>query len=245
MLEIDTVTLSEAQYLLRRSQEEINRAIDRGEVEKMTEVVVEPAGPKRGKRPKTRARSSTRRRSGTGTMGYVSPATVKKTVRKLGPPELLYFALEEAVHEDLTPLGRKKLYAAIKAQAPGALIVKVGPLQLEVKPALKRLETRYRALMGARAGVVASPAHEPVLKGSDISVYEIAALAGGQTIEEILEDYPSLSAKKVQRAIDYAHAYPKKGRPYPKTSLKRALGTLAEVGVFDLPDEEAGAEPVA
>ena len=38
---------------------------------------------------------------------------------------------------------------------------------------------------------------------------------------------------QVAAAIEYAKAYPKRGRPYPARSLKRALGELADLGVFD------------
>ena len=38
---------------------------------------------------------------------------------------------------------------------------------------------------------------------------------------------------KIEAAIDYAQAYPKRGRPYPARSLKRTLAHLADLGVFD------------
>lgn len=73
-----------------------------------------------------------------------------------------------------------------------------------------------------------------MFKGTDISVYRIAALAEGQGIEETLEDYPSLNAKQVGRALEYARAYPKKGRPYPGQSFKRAAAALAASGAFSI-----------
>lgn len=68
----------------------------------------------------------------------------------------------------------------------------------------------------------------------------IASLARGQTVEQILEDYPTLTNDQVRAAIDYAQAYPKPGRPYPERSLKRMLAGAAEAGVFDViePDDE-------
>jgi uncharacterized protein (DUF433 family) len=65
---------------------------------------------------------------------------------------------------------------------------------------------------------------EPFLKGTEIEVYWIAALLdGGASIEQVLEDYPSLSRKEIEAARAYADAYPKAARPYPRTSVKRAL----------------------
>jgi hypothetical protein len=61
----------------------------------------------------------------------------------------------------------------------------------------------------------------------------VAALAREQAMQEILEDFPSLTHEQVAAAIEYAKAYPKRGRPYPARSLKRALGELADLGVFD------------
>ncbi|WP_260686045.1 DUF433 domain-containing protein [Rhizobium laguerreae] len=70
----------------------------------------------------------------------------------------------------------------------------------------------------------------------------VAALARGQTVAEIVEDFPSLSREQVEAAIEYAKAYPKRGRPYPSRSLKRSLAELAELGAFD---EVDGAADVA
>lgn len=65
---------------------------------------------------------------------------------------------------------------------------------------------------------------EALLKDTQIEVYRIAALLdGGESIEQVLEDYPSLTRDQVETAQAYAETYPKAGRPYPHTSVKRAL----------------------
>ena len=65
---------------------------------------------------------------------------------------------------------------------------------------------------------------EAVLKGSTIEVYRIAALLdGGLSIDEILADYPSLARDAIETAKIYADTHPKPGRPYPRTTVKRAL----------------------
>lgn len=65
---------------------------------------------------------------------------------------------------------------------------------------------------------------EPLLEDTVIEVYRIAALLdGGASVDEILEDYPSLFREQVETARAYADADPKAGRPYPSASVKRAL----------------------
>ncbi|WP_245456655.1 DUF433 domain-containing protein [Rhizobium hidalgonense] len=74
---------------------------------------------------------------------------------------------------------------------------------------------------------------DPFIKGTDIPVYQVAALYPVASIEEILDDFPSLRRAQVEHAIDFARTYPKKGRPYPSTSLKRGISSLIKSGVFD------------
>jgi uncharacterized protein (DUF433 family) len=106
-------------------------------------------------------------------------------------------------------------------------------MNLKVKAAAARVAKRYRELQSLRKYIVERPGADPVLKGTEVSVYVIAALTQGQSIPEILEDYPSLTEKQVRQATAYASAYPKAGRPYPKRSFKRMASDLAATGVFD------------
>ena len=64
----------------------------------------------------------------------------------------------------------------------------------------------------------------PLLKGTQVEAYRIAALLAGElTIDEVLADYPSLSREHVETARVSSEAHPNDGRPYPRTSVKRAL----------------------
>ena len=91
--------------------------------------------------------------------------------------------------------------------------------------------------MAQEAGaVVQRSAGAPVRRSTAISVYEVAALARGQTISEILEDYPSLTAGQVAAAIDYAAAHPRADGASPPRSFKRALSEAAEAGIWDVED---------
>lgn len=82
----------------------------------------------------------------------------------------------------------------------------------------------------------------PVLAGTSIPVYEIAALLRGQTEAEILEDYPELKSEQVTAAAAYEAMHPNHGLPFPARSFKRALGDAASSGLWDVED---GSEPVA
>ncbi|MEG3168183.1 DUF433 domain-containing protein [Sphingomonas sp. LB3N6] len=229
MPDIEPVTLQEAQFLVGRPVDEISKAIERGEVEKRIVLVVEPA-----KSPRKKMRRGPRgRRSPTQTVhGYVMPKTVTQKVRKLGEDDLVYLALGRDVQENFTPSARKLLYQAIKTRPTGADKVSIGPVDIALKPAIIQLMKRYRALQDIRTGILERSGSEPVFKSAGIPVYLIAALAEGQGVEATLADYPTLKRKQVERARDYARAYPKKGRPYPTRSLKTAVSELAAVGVF-------------
>lgn len=59
-------------------------------------------------------------------------------------------------------------------------------------------------------------------------------------IDEAARAYPSLPRETIEAAVQYAHVYPKKGRPYPAASMKRMLSELALPGdVFDVPVDES------
>jgi uncharacterized protein (DUF433 family) len=101
---------------------------------------------------------------------------------------------------------------------------------------LKRLE-EVKTLISER------PNAEPVLRGTDVPVYEIAALTRGQTVAEIVEDYPGLTPAQVDAAAEYAKVYPKAGRPLPARSLKRMLSDMATSGVWDVDGDGEPIEP--
>ena len=213
MIEIQPVTIREAQFLIGMSEREINRAIDRGEVERTREPAEE-----------THLQS-------------VRPA--RRQARKIGMSELLFLALEKQMRADLTPAGRRKLYLAFKEKAVRKQTIEFGPFKVSLTDIQKSFIDRYKQLRDAKKGIVEQDGSDPVIKGTDISAYRIAALAQGQTLNQILADYPTLTEGQVQAAIAYATAYPKAGRPYPPRSFRRAVGALADMGVFDAIESEA------
>lgn len=65
-----------------------------------------------------------------------------------------------------------------------------------------------------------------------------ALLAGGMPPEQIREDYPSLTLDQVMTAKAYADAYPKTGRPYPASTVKRALRKAGLEALDEVLDEK-------
>lgn len=234
MTEIEPVTLQEAQFLVDRPINEINKAIERGEFK--ARIALVSAAPKT-KQKRVRRTVRGRRSRETHVFGYAPPKTVTKKVRMLDPEVLVYLALGKDVQEHLTPAARRRLFKAIEI-SPTTDKVDIGFMQVQLKDARVKVLKRYRALRDIRTGIEERKGAEPVFRGTDLKVYQIAALAEGQGVEETLEDFPSVKRKQVLRALDYARAYPKKGRPYPALSLKRTLGDLAASSTFT-EDEDA------
>jgi uncharacterized protein (DUF433 family) len=170
---------------------------------------------------------------------------VGKAVQRLfGPAELRFLRLSDELDKDLTPAGRRRLYEAIRKLSTDSHHITLGKLVLDLSPIDEDLELRMSRLEGIRKWIEQPEGRtDAVLVGTDIPAHQIAALARGQSIAEILEDYPSLTKAQVEASIEYAKAYPKRGRPYPARSLKRMLADLAELGGFDDSDEPIDAMP--
>jgi uncharacterized protein (DUF433 family) len=165
-------------------------------------------------------------------------------LRLLGPAELRFLRLADELDKDLTPTGRRRLYEAIRKLPGDSHRVTLGQLVLDLAGIDSDLKVRLRRLDAIRNWVEpASGNSDAAIKGTNIPVYMIAALARTETAADILADYPSLSAEKVEAAIEYAKAYPKRGRPYPVRSLKRALADLAAIGAFDESDDRGEVPP--
>lgn len=163
--------------------------------------------------------------------------------RLLGPAEMRFLLVADRLEGDLTPAGRRRLYHAIRRLSVDAHHVALGEVVLDLHKIDADLKGRLRRLHELRQWVGAqTDRSEPLIKGTRIPAYMVAALARGQSVAEIVEDFPSLSRDQVEAAIDYAKAYPKRGRPYPARSLKR---TLAELANLTASGEEAEEDEVA
>ncbi len=74
---------------------------------------------------------------------------------------------------------------------------------------VKRYERRITRDKGICGG-------EPVFKGTRVTLRTVlASLAAGDTIEEILADFPSLKPEDIQAAIEFAAASAEEDLPVP------------------------------
>lgn len=137
--------------------------------------------------------------------------------RALTGDGLLRLKLWYGVGSTLAAERRQRLFEAIKAE-PSAKMVKADDLLIvDVAEARKQLDARIRDLDEAEAtigrvrGVLGG---EPVFKGTRVPVRMIAAmLAQGADEAEILEGYPSLTARMIELARIWVAAHPTRGRP--------------------------------
>lgn len=160
--------------------------------------------------------------------GPVRPVLLRRagaSVRAIGWSDLFYLYAVRALRDELTPKARTEFYEALQ-QSPidRRDEVQFGRFRISISDLMEEVERRTTDLTALAEKVAFRADGEPLLKGTEIEVYRIAALLdGGAAIEQVLEDYPSLSRKEIETAQAYAYAYPKAGRPYPRTSVKRAL----------------------
>ena len=149
----------------------------------------------------------------------VSGAAPAKTVRRraLTGEGLLRLKLWYGVGSTLAADRRQRLFEAITAE-PTAKTVRADDLLIvDVAEARKQLNARIRDLDEAEAtigrvkGVMGG---EPVFKGTRIPARTIAAmLAQGADKEDLLEGYPSLTARMIDLAKIWTAAHPTRGRP--------------------------------
>ncbi len=108
---------------------------------------------------------------------------------------------------------------------------------IEFWDVLKDTFDRFEQLEAAREMVIVDDeilAGTPVLKGTRIPVYTVAAMvSAGVSKAEILEDFSGLDEKKIELAAVYAKANPLRGRPLSRLKLP-AGATLSARKVFQL-----------
>ena len=160
----------------------------------------------------------------------------KARVRRVGGAELRFLTFAAQVGKDFTPAARRKIYEAIRRALPEASRLELGVLELKLTEVDRRIDERLKRLEQVKA-LVDESAPEPVLRGTDVPVHVVAALARRQSTTEIVEDYPILTAEQVEGAVEYASVYPRTGRPLPTRSLKRMLADLAAAGVWELEND--------
>jgi uncharacterized protein (DUF433 family) len=169
----------------------------------------------------------------------------KARPRLVGPAEVRFLAISGAVAKDLTPAARRKVYAAMRNLPASEHRLAVGVMEFKLTDIDARIGERLRRLEQLKTLVDGHGDPDPVLRGTDLPVYAIAALTRGQTPAEIMADVSGLEVGDIETARDYAALYPKPGRPLPARSFKRALADMAGAGVWGVePGDEVSASTI-
>ncbi len=136
--------------------------------------------------------------------------------RTLTATGLMIMATEFTLRRELPVAAlRKRIYQTMLRQhAAQGRIAAGDTITVNVEAPLARASealNRYRRLMELVEVNPEIQHGEPVLRGTRVTVYTIAALAeAGTPIDEILRHYPSLSARQIEAARLYASAHPRR-----------------------------------
>lgn len=141
----------------------------------------------------------------------------KSLSRRFTEVDIIFARLAGELTPTLSPEARKIIYTEIRERGQVPDRVAVGIVLIETRPARQAVRERIRRLRNARRNVVCDPdirGGEPTVLGTRIPVYMLADIsANGATLDDLLEDYPSLDRERLVAALDYAAAYPPRGRP--------------------------------
>jgi len=164
----------------------------------------------------------------------VDKSPVTPTHVQRGKTKVRYFLLSDLVYlharpelTAFTPKTRAEIYEVLKGSDISKLRGNPPELRgLNIRNHLTFVRQRLKDL-GRLEGQVDTSQSPPVVRGTQIEVYRIAALLdGGMAVAEVVEDYPSLTKEQVLAAKAYAEASPKLGRPYPGRTAKAAMRSV-------------------
>jgi uncharacterized protein (DUF433 family) len=163
------------------------------------------------------------------TLKAVNNAIDKKTVptvtgqragqgtRLLDLRALMSLTLERRLSNRFVPELRREIFDALAGASLSTVSLDGGFLKIDLREPRRELATSLRDLRRARRLASTDPklmGGSPVFRGTRVSVHMIAMmLEQGDTLEGLLEAYPSLTAEMIRLAPIYAHAYPLQGRP--------------------------------
>ena len=170
----------------------------------------------------------------------ITPVSKGRGGRKqqlFGKAELRFLKVDPSLGNALSPEGRKLLYKEFSRLPDAAKVATIGVIAVDIRKTDSELKERMKMLQDAKRAIE-SRGGKSFIKGTDVMTYQIAALSSRLSVDQVLEDFPSLTRSQVQAAINYARAYPKPGRPFPSTTMKRGLAAMVAAGVFDEADDE-------
>jgi len=160
-----------------------------------------------------------------GTVRPVLPRGGDASERAIEWQELFFLYAARTLRDHLSPKALLELHETLpQSPVKSTGEVQFGRFRIALHDLIKEVDQRITDLALLADAVEFRSNGEPLLSGTSVEVYRISALlAGGASVDQVLEDYPSLSRPQVEAARAYAETYPKPGRPYAHTSVKRAL----------------------
>lgn len=143
--------------------------------------------------------------------------------RRIASPALIGLRVAYLTANALTPAARQRILEKVLADQTRTM-VEEAPLKVDLEPVILEVEAGLDRLEKARS-IVASDIRilsgEPVIRGTRIPVHDIAdMLNAGETVDAIANAYPQLSREQIMLAVDYATAYPRRGRPRGKPAWR-------------------------
>jgi len=137
--------------------------------------------------------------------------------RLLNLHALMALALERRLSNRFVPELRREVFDALAGAPRDAVTLDGGFLKIDLAEPRRELAKSLRDLRRARRLVTINPdimGGTPVFRGTRVPVHTIATmLEQGDSLEGLLEGYPSLTAEMIRLAPIYANAYPLQGRP--------------------------------
>lgn len=173
----------------------------------------------------------------------VETADAKGSGRALTADGLLRLKLWYGVGSVLSTDRRKRLFDTIAAEpsartvkADDLLIIDVAEARRQVKARAKDLEEAEAAVhsvRGIRKGIMGG---EPVFKGTRIPVRLVAAMLDqGASPDEILDGYPSLTARMLELSKIWTAAHPSRGRPKTLREMGYKPKSTIQVPLREIP----------
>lgn len=223
MPEAFELTTPEAAFVLGKPANDVKRAIDRGVVEAHRVV--------QGK--------TAHRYLGLADLVYLKAS--ERLADKLTPDARgdLYVRLRDRLGAmeqggDRSSQGRLDFWRKAAGRLRGKSFIdglpkriELGWASVDIEPDLLAVSGRLLLLAEVKADAERNAAGEPVIPGTSIEAYRVAALLeGGASAEEVLHEHPELAPEGVEWVRAYAATHPKRGRPFPKKGLKRSVRNL-------------------
>lgn len=148
--------------------------------------------------------------------------------RRYGWEDLVYLKLRAVTGEALSPAGRRELYEELRARSETRTADPVPiakSVTLDIEEAAAEVDKLLAAVAGMEEWVTKNAeirGGEPVVKGTRVPVYELAALEkGGASEAELLEAFPSVPREALGSALMWARINPRRGRPAMRNAVWR------------------------